>query len=208
MLNLVKHKVCIDTAPPLVDAVDVGSAGRVERLDAVLALGTLAVVVRLRGYIHYLSTWFIIFMCNSLSILLFMIIVIIIIFPNFFAFFLCSLILLSRLDVWHFWLFRALTLYNHLLPIVVEHFDSIDWRLLVQKWLQHHQLSFWSWFVKNHGRHRIPVYNNELAIKSNLWWALKWLVANLVYHVKHTFLLSARVKEENHLRRVWAHVTE
>ena len=158
--------------------------------------------------IHYLSTWFIIFMCNSLSILLFMIIVIIIIFPNFFAFFLCSLILLSRLDVWHFWLFRALTLYNHLLPIVVEHFDSIDWRLLVQKWLQHHQLSFWSWFVKNHGRHRIPVYNNELAIKSNLWWALKWLVANLVYHVKHTFLLSARVKEENHLRRVWAHVTE
>ena len=51
MLNLVKHKVSIDTAPPLVDAVDVGSAaGRVERLDAVLALGTLAVVVRLRGY--------------------------------------------------------------------------------------------------------------------------------------------------------------
>ena len=50
MLNLVKHKVCIDTAPPLVDAVDVGATGRVERLDAVLALGTLAVVVRLRGY--------------------------------------------------------------------------------------------------------------------------------------------------------------
>ena len=50
MLNLVKHKVCIDTAPPLVDAVDVGAAGRVERLDAVLALSSLAVVVRLRGY--------------------------------------------------------------------------------------------------------------------------------------------------------------
>ena len=50
MLNLVKHKVSIDTAPPLVDAVDVGAAGRVERLDAVLALSALAVVVRLRGY--------------------------------------------------------------------------------------------------------------------------------------------------------------
>ena len=50
MLNLVKHKVCIDTAPPLVDAVDVGAAGRVERLDAVLALSTLTVVVRLGGY--------------------------------------------------------------------------------------------------------------------------------------------------------------
>ena len=60
MLNLVKHKVSIDTAPPLVDAVDVGAAGRVERLDAVLALGTLAVVVRLRGYP--------LFICNLLFI--------------------------------------------------------------------------------------------------------------------------------------------
>ena len=66
--------------------------------------------------------------------------------------------------VWMFAIFdlitRALILYNHLFPIVVEHFDSIDWRLLVQKWLQHHQLSFWSWFVNNHRRHSISVIMN------------------------------------------------
>ena len=87
MLNLVKHKVCIDTAPPLVDAVDVGSAGRVERLDAVLALGTLAVVVRLRGLTLFINCVYVFYQYYYL--LSFMIIVIIIIYPYCFAFFLC-----------------------------------------------------------------------------------------------------------------------